>query len=431
MQRSIMEHLLLNLKCRLNLFVRNPVLISSLVLSLDIAGLTVVFGAAGSGSVQPYLGKRTRIIPFIRHGNHILLAVRVNDSQPLRFVLDTGASASVISKKAAELAGLNVKGQHRVSNLGTGEGDPTISRSENVTLILNDIRVQKKEIAVISFDTLEHAVGYSIDGILGAEIFKRYVVGLEYNENQLALSEPDSYRYEGRGQALPIELKNDRPFLKATALIPGAEPIEGSFVIDIGAQGTMSLQSPIVEKYRLLTANRKSIEHFAHGAAGEAPEMLVRAESLRLGTFTINNPVVALSTATKGSTADSSYKGVIGAGILNRYRVTILYYQKQLILEPTPACNEPFEADMSGGSLIATGPDFKVFVIEHVVANSPMFEAGLRAGDIITSINGKPAEAYTLDDIREMFKRDGQQYKLDVKRGSELLNVTVRPRKLI
>ena len=86
---------------------------------------------------------------------------------------------------------------------------------------------------------------------------------------------------------------------------------------------------------------------------------------------------------------------------------------------------------MSGGSLIATGPDFKVFVIERVVGNSPMFEAGLRAGDIITSINGKPGEAYTLDDIREMFKRDGQQYKLDVKRGSELLNVTVRPRKLI
>src|SRR5215470_14155963 len=42
------------------------------------------------------------------------------------------------------------------------------------------------------------------------------------------------------------------------------------------------------------------------------------ADSLRLGTFTINNPVVALSTATKGSTADSSYTGVIGAGILNQ-----------------------------------------------------------------------------------------------------------------
>ncbi|MBO0857565.1 MAG: aspartyl protease family protein [Chloracidobacterium sp.] len=237
---------------------------------------------------------------------------------------------------------------------------------------------------------------------MGAEIFKRYIVGLDYDKNQLTLSDPDGYRYEGRGQSLPIELKGDRPFLKAKALIPGAAPIEGSFVLDLGAQGAMSLQSSVVEKYHLLKANRKSIEHFVHGAAGEAREMLVRADSLHIGNFTINNPIVALSTAAKGSTADSSYVGVIGAGILSRYRITILYSQKQLILEPTPACNEPFEVDMSGGSLIATGPDFKVFVIERIVANSAMFEAGLRAGDIITSIDGKPSEAYPLDEIRDV-----------------------------
>ncbi|MBO0857564.1 MAG: retroviral-like aspartic protease family protein [Chloracidobacterium sp.] len=154
----------MELKRSLGVFVRNPAIISSLVLYLSIAGLTVVFGVAASRSVRPRNGESARIIPFNRRGNHILLAVRINDSQPLRFVLDTGATASIISQKAAELAGLSVKGQRRVSNLGTGEGDSTISRSENVTLILDDIKIQKKEITVVSFDTLEHAVGYTIDG---------------------------------------------------------------------------------------------------------------------------------------------------------------------------------------------------------------------------------------------------------------------------
>jgi aspartyl protease/PDZ domain-containing protein len=371
------------------------------------------------------------IIPFAAYSNYVWLSVRVNGSRPLQFTLDSGASASVISQRVADELGLGVKGQRRESNLGTGESAPNVSRAANVTLNLNGIDLRKKEISVVSMDALESATGHRIDGILGAEIFRRYVVEIDYANSRIALFDPGDYKYHGAGQALPLEIRNDRPFLRGTVALRGAAPVEGLFIIDSGAAGTLSLHSPFVRKHQMLSPIQKAIPHFVRGVAGQAPEMLERADSLQLGTFVIVRPDVALSIATRGSTADSSYDGAIGAEVLRRFKVIFDYSGKHVILERTSAGDEPFDADMSGGSLVAAGPDFKVFTVEHVLENSPMFESGLREGDVITAIDGRPASEYTLDRFRGMLKKEGQEFQISVQRGEQKLQLKIRLRKLI
>jgi Aspartyl protease len=129
-------------------------------------------------------------LPFATYSNYVWLSVRVNGSRPLQFTLDSGASGSVISQRAADELGLGVKAQRRESNLGTGESAPNVSRSANVTLNLSGIDLREKEISVVSTDTLESATGHRIDGILGAEIFRRYVVEIDYAGSQIALFDP-------------------------------------------------------------------------------------------------------------------------------------------------------------------------------------------------------------------------------------------------
>jgi hypothetical protein len=51
--------------------------------------------------------------------------------------------------------------------------------------------------------------------------------------------------------------------------------------------------------------------------------------------------------------------------VLRRFKVVFDYSRKHVILERTSAGDEPFDADMSGGSLVATGPDLNVFTVEH------------------------------------------------------------------
>lgn len=371
------------------------------------------------------------IIPFTVYSNYVWLSVRVNGSRPLQFTLDSGASASVLSQRVADELGLGAKGPHSESNLGTGEVPANVSRAANVKLNLNGIDFRKKEISVVSTDALESAIGHRIDGILGAEVFRRFVVEIDYANSRIALFDPGDYKYHGAGKELPLELRNDRPFLRAAVALQGAPSVEGWFVIDSGAAGTLTLHSPFVRKHQMLSPNRKSVPYFVHGIAGEAPEILERADSLQLGTFIIERPDVALSTATRGSTADPSYDGAIGAEVLRRFKVIFDYSQKRVILEQTSAGDEPFDADMSGGSLSAAGPDFKVFTVEHVLEGSPMFESGLRDGDVITVIDGRAAAEYTLDQLRRMFKKEGQEYRLSVQRGGQNLQLKITLRKLI
>jgi gag-polyprotein putative aspartyl protease/PDZ domain len=372
-----------------------------------------------------------KTIPFETYSSYVWLSVRVNGSRPLQFTLDSGASTSLISQRVADELGLGAKGKHHESNLGTGEGAPNVSLTADVTLNLNGIDLHKKEISVVSMDTLESAIGHRIDGILGAEIFRRYVVEIDYANSRIALFDPKDYSYSGAGQVLPLELRNDRSFLRATLALQGAAPVEGLFVIDSGAAGALIVHSPFVRKHQMLSPIQKTVPHFVHGIAGQAPDLLERAASLQLGTFVIARPIVALSIATRGSTADASYDGAIGAEVLRRFRVIFDYSRKHVILERTSAGDEPFDADMSGGSLVAAEPDFKVFTVEHVLANSPMFESGLRDEDVITAIDGRPSSEYTLDRFRQMLKKEGQEYQLSVQRGGQNLQVKIKLRKLI
>jgi C-terminal processing protease CtpA/Prc len=86
---------------------------------------------------------------------------------------------------------------------------------------------------------------------------------------------------------------------------------------------------------------------------------------------------------------------------------------------------------MSGIVLTAEGVKLDAFTIFYVTENSPASEAGLRVGDVITAIDDKPSSALALDDVREMFKQNGREYLLSIKRGEKSSQVKIKLRSLI
>ncbi|MDA8087504.1 MAG: RIP metalloprotease RseP [Nitrospiraceae bacterium] len=63
--------------------------------------------------------------------------------------------------------------------------------------------------------------------------------------------------------------------------------------------------------------------------------------------------------------------------------------------------------------------------IGAVMKGSPAEKAGLEAGDIITSINGKPVTTW-IDLVEDVSSRPGQRLKVGVKRGARALTLTVQ-----
>jgi C-terminal processing protease CtpA/Prc len=69
--------------------------------------------------------------------------------------------------------------------------------------------------------------------------------------------------------------------------------------------------------------------------------------------------------------------------------------------------------------------------VRVVLPRSPAAEGGVASGDHLTAIDGKPARELTLDQIRELFRKDGQPYTLDLRRGDAAIRVELRARRLL
>ena len=100
-----------------------------------------------------------------------------------------------------------------------------------------------------------------------------------------------------------------------------------------------------------------------------------------------------------------------------------------MIFEPSPAFAEPYETDMSGMTL-AAAPGQPVSV-EYVVSGGPAANAGIAPGDTLLSVDGRRADAESLDDIRATFTTDGARRRLTLRRGATTREVVLTLHRLI
>ncbi len=369
-------------------------------------------------------------IPFQTSNNLVIVQATVNGSKPLSFILDTGASGTVISENAAKDLGLKLEGQADASTQG---GSIEAAFVKNVSLRLSkDVELPNLTLAAIRLSGLEAGLGRKVDGILGFEIFKRFVVEIDYASKLVKFYEPRNYKYAGRGKTVSISIKDNTPFVRAEIFPVGKQPFEGEFLIDTGLTGTLNFNSPFVARNKLLelVPNTKSIT-FGALLAGKSSGRIGRVNSFQFGGFVIEHPVANFSQDAAGDDSEAEVAGIIGSEVLRRFKLIVDYSRKQIILEPNKQLSAAYEFDMSGASLAAGGEGLKTFKVRSLIENSPAAEADLRVGDIITAINGKPTAEMTLEQIRRMFRRAEQTYKLSVKRKESPLEITLKTRRIV
>ncbi len=105
--------------------------------------------------------------------------------------------------------------------------------------------------------------------------------------------------------------------------------------------------------------------------------------------------------------------------------------KRRVHLEPAKNFSEPFEFDMSGLGLASEGASFSVFRVMRVLPGTPAAEAGLREGDEILAVAGRPVAGTRLADVRELLRRPGQKIPLRVRRGAEELDFELKTRRLV
>jgi len=157
----------------------------------------------GQGAPSSY-----EIFPVDIYDNLVFLKVRVNGSMPQSFLLDTGANSSFMNASLARSLGLEPKRSFE-AKVGTGETSTKLGIARHVELRFGDVDLPATTMVVAELAQLESRIGHEIGGIVGADVFKRYVVTIDYSAQTIALSNPRTFSYQGAGEVLSIRIVGD------------------------------------------------------------------------------------------------------------------------------------------------------------------------------------------------------------------------------
>lgn len=359
-------------------------------------------------------------VPIEVAANLIILKVRVNRSKPLHFIFDTGAGISVLDPQSAKTLGLTAKSKLKLDATG---GSVQSGLIERVSLSVPGVEVFNQPVATVDLDGLAPLFGYKIDGIIGHDFINTFVVEIDYAAGLMNLYEPHDYKYSGAGESIPLEIVDKIPFVRARIVLQGREPIEGKFEVDTGGTGVLNLNTPFVNKHKMLETLANQAESKMGGAGGIAAAVKARVQAVELGSFAVANPLVVFAQGTEGSENSTEYDGEVGGRYFSQFKMILDYSRSQVILERNQ--NAATNKDLSGLEIFAEPPRFRTYVVNGVEANSPAAALGIQEEDTIVAVDGRPATRLTLSELRRVFTQAGE-HVLRVKRGAKTLRLRMR-----
>jgi hypothetical protein len=233
---------------------------------------------------------------------------------------------------------------------------------------------------------------------------------------------------------IPFELRNDVPFSAGALRLPDGRRIDATYLIDLGAKATVLFAEPFIERHRVREAitGPSFTAPLGAGVGGRTRYRFVRVPEVTLGPggapLTWNDIVVGLSV--DGTLRSSFYDGLFGLDMLQRFRPTFDYARSRLVLEPRANPPAPSEIDLSGLFLVeARSP--RAVRVDAVAPGSSARDAGVAVGDEVVRIDGQPASAMTLAQMRDVLRsRPGRHVELELRRNGESLKRTITLRRM-
>lgn len=286
-------------------------------------------------------GKTATRVPFELLNNHIYVHVKLNGRGLYRMLCDTGGANIVTPALAGEL-GLKTEGTFEGRGVGEKSEDVAVTRVES--LEVGEATIANQVFGVFPLATMEQVEGVRFGGLIGYEVFKRFVVKVDYEKSQLTLTLPAAFAYDGSGTVVPFKFKGHIP--QVDGEIDG---IPGTFDIDTGSRGSLDLLGPFAEKHDLKAKYGARLEAVTGwGVGGPSRSLVIRAKTLRLGSVTVANLVAEISLQKKGAFTDPYVAGNVGAGVLKRFNIIFDYGRQQLVFERNANDGTPDDFDRAG-----------------------------------------------------------------------------------
>lgn len=373
-------------------------------------------------------------IPFIFSGNQIILKLSINDSKPLNFILDSGVRTPIIidvpqfdTIEVKDVKRINVKG------LGKGEGTEALIAYNNKINIGDHIINNNQTVLVMLEDLfyLSNRLGHQINGIIGFDIFRDFIVEINYDKHYLKLHNPNNYVYSKNKKYISKDLSFNRgkPYVHLEVEMPDGDLVPVKLLVDTGGSDALWLFN---NSHKEIGDPVKFIPDFlGRGLNGDIHGKRSRINKLYFDDIYLKG--VTASYPDSSSVAfvmmHKERNGSIGGGALSRFRVIVDYTNKKITFRKGNSFGDKFRYNMSGIEFYMPYPELPIYEVHGIREGSPASEAGVKIGDVLVSINYTKASMLSFSNLMGKFhKRDGSRVRMSLSRNGETVKVKFRLR---
>ena len=401
--------------------------------------------------------------------NLMVIPMEVNGAQ-LSFILDTGVSHPILFN-LADQDSIKLNNVSQMLLRGLGDTEPIQAlKSTNNTFRMGNIRNFSQQLYVVLDKEMNFSpsLGIPIHGIIGYDLFRDFVVEINYARKIIKFHKPTSFTLKTKKNrvTLPLAVANRRAFIDGEVTVKDKREIPVKLLIDTGSSDAVWLFDDPEKGIALPDMNYE--DYLGRGLAGNIYGRRTKIDRIRIGGFELVDAKAAFPYmeyfASTPQLGDRN--GSLGAEILRRFNVIFDYRNKQISLSKNSNFADPFRYNMSGLALQHNGMRYVVeqidelqrgsvvdnrtfgdvqilvgnrtqvslvpeIVVSAIRAGSPADEAGLREGDVILAVNGKKVHNFKLQEVIQMINdRPGKRVKVLIERYNRDITLSFTLKKL-
>jgi hypothetical protein len=376
-------------------------------------------------------GRKRVQIPFELRNNLIIVPVVLNGMLPLKFVVDTGVQTGILTQKAfSDILNLPYSKKYIIAGPG-GQGYVEAYITNNVSLDLPGIHGTGHALLVLNEDYLElrNYLGTDVHGILGYELFSRFIVEINYDKKLLIVTTPSAFKAKRSYKRVEISVEDTKPYISTEVVLANGEVIQAKLMMDSGASHGLLLEPQSDPR---ITVPAKTVSsQIGRGIGGAIMGKVGRIRSLQVGDYVLHEPVANfpdpnsyMDSLKMGKTARH---GTIGGEILSRFNIVFNFSREEIFVKKNSAFKKKFYYNLSGLIVKAIGSNLNTFEITEVRNQSTAQKADIREGDLILSINGISANSLDLNQVLGLLStKPGKKITLQINREGQILRRTFR-----
>tara|TARA_R110001632_G_scaffold72519_1_gene167591 strand:- start:8859 stop:10193 length:1335 start_codon:yes stop_codon:yes gene_type:complete len=409
-------------------------------------------------------GEKFQKVKFELVNNLIIIPIEVNGAQ-LSFILDSGVNKPILFN-LSDKDSIQINNVSEIVIKGLGEGEPinALISSSNLFRIGEVVNTDQQLYVVMDKElNLSPRLGIPVHGIIGYDLFRDFIVELNYSSKYLKLHDPDLYRSKksSKTRTLPLQIIQNKAYVQGDVLMKNKKNIPVKLLIDSGSSDALWLFEDLDRGLGVPRDNY--VDFLGQGLSGSIYGKRTKIDGIKLAGFLLKDAKTAFPDLQyfNSITSFGSRNGSLGGEVLKRFTLVFNYSERTLSLRKNTLFNHPFDFNLSGiniqhngmryisesiadaGGLVLVdgGKSFgdvqilfenmtrlstvPEIIVSGIRAGSPGHKAGLQEGDVILAVNGKKVHHYKLQQILHMLnEKEGKRVKVLIERYQKDMLIT-------